>query len=347
MKKIYAIGALALLATAAFAQSQRCILVEEFTQASCGPCAAANPAFNTMLDNNLAKAVSIKYQVSWPGVDPMNAQYPVAISSRVNYYSVGSVPYAIMDGEAVTGASYTGYPGNCTQAKIDARYAVTSPFSINVSHTLNAAQDSIFISATITATQAFTGVSFLRGHIVLIEKHINFTSPPGSNGETDFYNVCRRMYPSQSGTGLPLTWNAGDDSTIIVKAAIPTYIYDINELAVVAFVQDNGTKEVLQAAISWSPVGIQDYVGAPSNINLFPNPATDKVKVSFNLPNNSDVIVNIYNEVGVLVRTEKRSMMALGKQEMEIDIEMLASGMYVLELITGETKSTSRLNIVH
>lgn len=345
MKKIYSLGTFVLIATVAMAQSQRLVLMEEFTQASCGPCASANPAFNTLLNNNASKAISIKYQVSWPGTDPMNAQYPVGVATRVNYYSVGSVPYAIMDGEAATGASYTGYPGNCTQSTINARYGVSSPFTINVSHTLNAAQDSIFISATITATQAFTGVGFIRGHIVLIEKHIHFTSPPGSNGETDFYNVCRKMYPTQSGSGLPATWNAGDDSTITIKAALPSYIYDINELAVVCFVQDNGTKEVIQAGYSISPVGIQDNTFASSNINLFPNPASTHVNINFTLEQSSDVIINIYNSVGELVATENKGNLGVGRQEIALNIEMLASGMYMVELLADNKRSVTNLNV--
>ena len=329
------------------AQSQRLVLVEEFTQASCGPCAAANPSFNALLNNNAAKCVSIKYQTSWPGVDPMNAQYPAAVSARVNYYSCQSVPFAVMDGVPVTGSNYTGYPGNLNTTKINNEYAVTSPFTINVSHFLNAAQDSITIDATVTATQAFTAINYPRCHIVLVEKHIDFASAPGSNGETDFYMVCRRMYPSQTGTSMPLTWAPGDDSTVHVKAAIPSYIYDVNQLAVVCFVQDNGNKNVLQAGYSISPVGVHNYVNMPSQINLFPNPASTKVKLGFTLENSNDVSFNIYSMTGELILTESRGNYAAGKNEIEINIEMLAAGMYTLEFLAGEQKTTSRLNVVH
>src|SRR5688572_17217653 len=100
MKKIYRIFALTLGECTAVAQSQHMELMEKFTQASCGPCAAANPSYNALLNNNTSKVVSIKYQTNWPGVDPMNAQYPSAINARVNYYGLNSVPYAVMDGVA-------------------------------------------------------------------------------------------------------------------------------------------------------------------------------------------------------------------------------------------------------
>lgn len=347
MKKIYAILACGLLSFTVNAQSQRLVLVEEFTQASCGPCAAANPSFNALLNNNAGKCISIKYQTSWPGVDPMNAQYPAAVSARVNYYNCNSVPFAAMDGVPVTGSSYVGAPGNLTTTKINTAYAVSSPFTINVSHYLSNDEDSIFISATVTATQAYTAVNYPRCHIVLVEKHIDFASPPGSNGETDFYMVCRRMYPSQTGTSMPLTWANGDDSTVTIKAAIPSYIYDIDQLAVVCFVQDNGTKEVLQAGYSISPVGVQDYSNPASLINLFPNPANNVVKLSFNLADANEVSLNIYTMTGELVLTQKRGLFGAGKQEMEINIEMLASGMYTVELLAGQQRSSTRLNVVH
>lgn len=347
MKKIYALLACGLFTFTAGAQSQRLVLIEEFTQASCGPCAAANPAFNTLLNNNASKCVSIKYQTNWPGTDPMNAQYPSGVASRVSYYSCNSVPYAVMDGTPVTGSSYTGYPGNLNGTKINNEYAIPSPFTINVSHHLNSNNDSIFISAHIAATQAFTAVSYLRCQLVLVEKHIDFNTPPGSNGETDFYMVCRRMLPNQAGTALPLSWSPGDDSTINVKAAVPSYIYDINQLAVVCFVQDNGNKQVVQAGYSISPVGIHDYSKSPANISLFPNPADNVVKLSFNLEQSNDVIIHIYSVTGELVLTQKRGTFGIGTQVIEINLEMLANGMYTVELLAGEQRATSRLNVVH
>jgi hypothetical protein len=347
MKKIYSFVTCLLVAGAVNAQSQRLVLEEEFTQASCGPCAAANPAFNTLLNNNTSKAISIKYQTSWPGVDPMNAQYPAAVAARVSYYSCTGVPFVAQDGVPVTGASYTGYPGNLTQTKINNEYAVTSPFTIDVSHYLNAAQDSIFISATLTASQAFTAGGYPRLHIVLVEKHIHFTTAPGSNGEKDFYNVARRMYPTQTGTLMPMVWNAGDDTTITIKAAIPSYIYDINQLAVVSFLQDNTDKSVLQAGYSNSPVGVYNYVNMPSDINLFPNPANNNTTFRFTLAQDAEVVVNVYNAVGALVSTENKGTRPAGKQEVSLSLEMLASGIYTVELVADNNRSTRKLNVVH
>ncbi|CAN5868202.1 hypothetical protein BH11BAC7_BH11BAC7_13160 [soil metagenome] len=346
MKKLYTTLALASLVAVAGAQSQRLALVEEFTQASCGPCAAANPQFNTLLNANTTKVVALKYQVSWPGVDPMNAQYPT-VSGRVNYYSVGSAPYGLMDGADLTGPNYTGYPNNLNQTEINNRYSVPSPFDLSVQHTLSANMDSVFITVHVNATQAYSTTSYLRLHTVLVEKNIHFNTAPGSNGERDFENVVRKMIPTSTGSALANTWTVGQNTTLTFAVAIPSYIYDINELAVVSFIQDNATKEVQQAAFSPSPVGIHNQLSSTAAINLFPNPASSTARISFNLPNSSDVTINIYNAAGILVRSEKRSMMTVGKQEADINVEILANGLYMVELIAEEMRSTTKLNVAH
>ena len=127
MKKLTIVLALLLGGSTAFAQATRLVLFEEFTQASCGPCASQNPAFNTLLSGNTTKAISIKYQTSWPGVDPMNAANPTDVATRVSYYGVNGVPWTAMDGDTATGSAYAGAPANVTQTAIDTRYAVASP----------------------------------------------------------------------------------------------------------------------------------------------------------------------------------------------------------------------------
>src|SRR3954466_13330791 len=112
MKKITLSLALALSAGFVFGQSQRLVLAEEFTQASCPPCASQNPAFNALLTSNASKITLIKYQTSWPGVDPMNAQNPGEVAARVTLYGVSGVPDSPMDGVEQTGSSYTGAPAN-------------------------------------------------------------------------------------------------------------------------------------------------------------------------------------------------------------------------------------------
>ena len=244
MKKISLLAGMLFSTFLSDAQTQRLVLAEEFTQASCGPCAAQNPAFNALLSANTGKVVALKYQTNWPGTDPMNAQNPGDVSTRGA--GISSVPSARLDGGIVGGGS----PSYITQASIDNRYAVPSPFVMSLSHSFSPDYDSIFISCTITASQAFSTSGLFKAHIAMIERHIHFTSSPGTNGEKDFYNVMRKMYPSAYGTSLPLNWTTGQSQTVTVAAPVPSYIYDKGEIGIVAFVQNDNDRVVHQAAYS-------------------------------------------------------------------------------------------------
>ena len=245
MKKVYSLMLAALLGSGiANAQSQRICLLEEFTQASCPPCASLNPALNALLDQNDVKVVSIKYQTNWPGTDPMNTQTQTWVGPRVTYYGVSGVPNICFDGNVITAAS----PTQLTQAAINSRYAVPSPFDLNVTHAYNATFDSISISVEAIASQAVSGTLVL--HTVLVEKEVLFCTPPGSNGETEFYGVMRQMLPNASGSVLPASWTVGQSENFQFNIPVPSYIYDKKEMAVVVFIQNNANKEVSQAAIS-------------------------------------------------------------------------------------------------
>lgn len=224
-----------------FSQSQRFILFEEFTQASCGPCASYNPAFDALLVSNASKCTSIKYHTNWPGYDPMNTQNPTDVAGRVTYYNCSYVPYAVMDG---TGE---GTPNVVNQSMIDAEYSIPSTFDLSMYHYLSAGNDSIFVTMLGVCTQAVSGT--LIGQMAVIEKHIHFSSPPGTNGEKDFYNVMKKMLPNASGTVLSLSYEPGD--YFIVQGAWKlANVYSLSELSAVGFIQNNVNKKVHQGTNS-------------------------------------------------------------------------------------------------
>lgn len=224
------------------------VLTEEFTQASCGPCAAQNPAFNTLLSSVSDKVVPLKYQTSWPGYDPMNEHNPGDVQTRVTYYGVTGVPSVRLAGDVTPmGGSYAGAPSNVTGAMINNIYNDSTPVALTVEHTLSPTLDEIAITVTVTNVGA-TDLSVPQGRmrIALIEKELLFPFPPGSTSEADFYSVMRDMYPDAGGTALT-SLAAGESITYDLNEAVPDYIYDYNQIAVVAFWQDDASKRVYQA----------------------------------------------------------------------------------------------------
>jgi len=250
MKKFYILILLVVgLAFFSQAQSVRLVLIEEATNASCGPCASQNPAFDILLNQNRDKLTAIKYHWYFPGYDPMHNHNTVENNARVAYYGINGVPTACIDGDIPNGPTF-GYPGGphgYTQALIDEYAANPSPFNISLSHRISPDQDSIYIDMMIEATAAVSGN--LVAQMVVVEKHIHFASPPGSNGEKDFLDVMKKMVPDQNGTPLPSSFQPGD-YLILQGSWHLQNIYDMDELGVVGFIQNNSSKDVHQAGNS-------------------------------------------------------------------------------------------------
>lgn len=246
MKNIVNTLLVCLFSVAAFGQN-RLVLVEHFTQASCGPCASQNPALKTLLDANSTKVVALKYQTSWPGVDPMNAANPTEAAARVQYYNVTGVPNSVMDG------SGPGSPGTIvTTSTINNRYNTVAPLNMSASHQWTPGYDSIqigvFVANAGTATVASGAAGSLKLHVAVIEEEVNYPTAPGSNGETNFYQVMRKMVPDASGTTMADSWTTGQTQMFVFKVAAPSYLANLNKVSVVAFIQDNSGKSVLNAA---------------------------------------------------------------------------------------------------
>lgn len=241
MKKTFTL-ALLLASALVHAQAPRTQLYEVFSGENCGPCASANPTTHALLTANASAIIGLKYQVPIPSAGPIHLENPTEPNARRTYYGVNSAPNARHDGMTIG----NGHSLNLTQSIIGTRQSTTSPFTIQLEHSFNANWDSVFITMTVTAAQAVSSGNWF-ARIALIERHMSYTSPPGSNGETDFYSVMRKMLPNPTGTALPATWTNGQSQSINIAAAVPAYIRDIAELGVVAFVQDDLTKEVAQA----------------------------------------------------------------------------------------------------
>lgn len=348
MKKSFTSFLLLAISTASFAQSQRLVLVEEFTQASCGPCAAQNPAFNTLLAANPTKVVSLKYQTNWPGVDPMNAQDPNDASSRVSFYGITGVPDGLVDGTQIVNdcGVYTGAPSCLSQAEINAAYAIPSPIAINVSSHLSLDNDSIYIHIVITNTTSATlaDITNWKLRVAIVEKQIHFTTPPGSNGETDFYMVVRRMLPNIFGT----SWTslaAGASNTYDFNVALPTYIYQASQVAVVAFVQNKATHAVEQAGYSEYTVGISSP-NSSNNFRIYPNPVSDNVTIEFTSSGNSPVKILVTDLLGRTVAENDLGKVVAGTNVSHLDLKNLPAGIYAVSVYDGEKVQQQKISIL-
>lgn len=271
MKKIFTLisGAI-LLSGISFGQAQRLVLAEEFTGETCGPCAAYNPAFNVTLDANASKIVSIKYQNNIPSTGPNFYLYNTAdIANRTTFYANNYSPHGFLDGNV-----WEGNVASFPVATMNSRYAVASPFEVEVTHSFSPAHDIIYTHTVVRAVQAVSSANALNLRVAITEKNVyGYTSP---NGESTYEHVMRKMLPTGTGTALPTTWNVGDsvvtDLQWTIAAGTPPNIYYPfwPMLEVVSFVQADVTKEVMQVGKSYAdPAAIVDAAITSTTVPSF------------------------------------------------------------------------------
>ncbi len=247
MKKILLIAFTIFSINSVFAQTQRTIFVEEFTQASCPPCETTTPLLNATLAANHGKYVQIRYQTSWPGVDPMNADNPQEVQDRVDYYGVNGVPNLLVDGVD------TNTPGTVTQAQIDNAYAIESPVSMTLTHELSADLSTITATVTITNEGADAyNVATNRLRVAVIEEDISWDTPPGSTSLVVFEAVMKTFLTGTAGMEIPEIAPGETWTNTWTEAVLPARIYDFNKLGVIAFIQNDADRSIAQSTHSES-----------------------------------------------------------------------------------------------
>jgi hypothetical protein len=233
-------------------------VVERFTNASCGPCATINNAWynaNTASMINSESISHIIYNVWWPGAgDPMYLLNLADNTARTNYYGVNSVPDIFVNGTDI-GNTQTGL----TNA-VNAGNSEYSPFNIEI---IQGGYSETLIEATVKITRDPSDNTIFGNDVRLqfgiTEKRVVFSNPPGSNGESEFFSVCRKMLPDANGSVITIP--APGDFTEITLQYIPTAAFlqavDLDSVRFVAFIQDHNTKETYQSVMQEV---IQNYV---------------------------------------------------------------------------------------
>ncbi len=209
----------------------RMVLVERFTSSTCPPCASNNPIMDAfLLSQDVEKITGISYHMNWPapGNDPMYLYNPGDNTARRTYYGVNSIPHAFMDGEIDIAPPYS---QGSLLANFNSRTNILSPVTIIV-------QDSTFGDSAMVRVRVFCELPVnnpnVTLHIVIVEKLIQYQYPPGTNGETTFRDVMRKMLPN--GNGTPITLLPGTTYTIEKRFWMDT-IWQANQIVPVAFIQ--------------------------------------------------------------------------------------------------------------
>jgi hypothetical protein len=218
-------------------------LIEDFANVSCVPCVTSNKIIESLTNVRYgrSKLVAIKYPTNFPSPnDPFYLANKVDCDTRIGYYNIISAPTNIVDGIIRPTPS----DSLSVIAAVDQRLTKDLRFRMDVSN--NVVGTEYLITVTVKVING-AGVDFSNSVLqtVVTETDIEFASPPGSNGETEFFDVMRKMLPTNAGESL-----AGMSQTeeVVFQRQMsinPNWVVD--NLHTIAFIQNVDTKEIYQA----------------------------------------------------------------------------------------------------
>lgn len=236
------LAALAWHLPAPAAGAQRVLLVETFTNTGCAYCPAADAVTRGVLEvGGPDLMLGIQTHVNWPDpTDPFFVHDPGANAARRDYYGITTIPELRIDG------AYTAPAGDydAVLGLAADRLGQPSPLAIVV--------EQVRVGQTVTVTagvkaEAAVPQGTLKLRMALVEREIELGTPPGASGETDFYWTLRTLLPD--GDGIALEISQGD-SVVVSRTTTTGDAWEYDQIRAVVWVQDDQTREVVQAGSS-------------------------------------------------------------------------------------------------
>ena len=312
---------------------QRTVVMESFTSSTCPPCRPGNLNIRTVQSSNPGKSVKIAYQQNFPS--PGNDPYYTAESgSRFTYYNGSFVPYMLLDG------AWGDNSNSLTTSILNQYY--NEPSFVQVVGSMSRTGNTIDVTATITPYLNLD--AGMIAHVVITEKHTRNNAR--TNGERDFYDVMKKMLPSQTGTVLPaLTSRQTHPLALSYTFPSGNNVESFDSLQVVVFVQNPVNKQILNGMrFTQTVLGLADEaVFGP--LTVAPNPAAGTARVCLTLPTDQVLSVEVVDAVGRTVRTVSATRRAAGYHEVPLTLAANAPGLYLVRVKTGDTVRTRRLVI--
>jgi hypothetical protein len=313
---------------------QRTVVMESFTSSTCPPCAPGNVNIRTVQRANPGKAIKIAYQQNFPapGNDPY---YTLEGGARFNYYNGSFVPYMLLDG------GWGDNSNSLTSGILNQYY--NQPAFVKMVGRMTRTGNTIDVTATITPYLNLDPGTV--AHVIITEKHTR--NNRRTNGETDFYDVMKKMLPNESGTVLPALASR-QPYTLTQTYTFPAgnNVESFDSLQVAVFLQSPATKQVLNGMrFVQRPLSVADEAQF-GPLAVAPNPATaGTAHLCLTLPTAQLLSAEVVDALGRTVATVPAKLQAAGYYELPLTLPSTAAGLYLVRVKTGDTVRTRRLVI--
>jgi PKD repeat protein len=104
--------------------------------------------------------------------------------------------------------------------------------------------------------------------------------------------------------------------------------------------------DTISKVLNVIPVGIEENVSAIRNVTLYPNPTSNITNVSFDLTENTNVAIDLYDMSGRLVKAIPTQYLTSGNNSITIETSEVNAGIYFANITTDKFSKTYRLVII-
>jgi len=327
------------------------VLIEEGTGTWCTWCPRGAVAMDYMETN---------YPDRFIGIAVHNGD-PMAVAAYDNAANFGGYPSANVD-RAILDA---GVSTQAFESYYNERKDLVVPVSVSGTATVTGSNASIAVSSTFYTN--IPSANYRLGVIIVEDgvtgtgsgyNQINAYAGGGQGPMGGYENLpnpvpAAQMVYNHVGRALLGGYNgqAGSIPAAITDGQVVNYSFNYtipstqnaNNLHAVAVVVDVATGEVLNAA----KINFPGHVGVANvesiDLNVFPNPATDKVNVTFEAKG-GNYTIDVIDLTGRMMSTEVVSN-ANGSQTVEINTSELKAGNYILTVSTEGSSFTKMIAI--
>ncbi len=315
-------------------------IIEHFTNSASSEAIAADGVIEQFVSDYSNLVIDLQYHMDYPGEDPMNLNNPVPPEVRSFNYGIPSVPYAVLNGGA--GPEFR-YDFSNPSEQPDGEVLKSSsldipPFDLNLLADFLGNRLEGNIKVTCKEDDFDSNIQL---YIVVIEQLV--TAYTGADQTTSFRNVVLDILPSASGKLLGNVWGTGISKSLDFTWDYASYVEDVDDLILVAFIMDRDHDQILQSAsLEYSPgTGFENSQVTEETLAIYPNPAHEYVYINFGADVEQKGQLKIVDLMGRSVMT---SEVLPGFSIQKLDISSLSQGIYLVQWIeSGVLKGGGKL----
>ena len=226
---------------------------------------------------------------------------------------------------------------SATQACSGETVTLTSSTADSYSWSTGETTQTIQVTATGTVTVTTTNADACAGVGASAPVTVTFTQTPSAQGAfTTNGNIVTFTNTSTGATAY--SWDFGDFTNS--SAAAPVHAFASNGSYSVVLTAINGNctdTTVLTVAIT---VSVEELIGL-GNINVYPNPASESITVSFDNQLGNSIEISLIDALGRSVVSE--SIQSLGLNELALNLSSISNGMYTLQLTSNNNIVTRKV----